>query len=239
MVFLAIRYEETPPDSMWVEVGGIIWIKCRARQLCTLPPFCTHHRLEWTTATRESCALWNGTVALGLPFFQCSFPICRYNSCFGAATILFLGKTEKQQIHHTREKIAPFRLWQTCSFISGTTISDKLFHSMWCCYLGTTAWPLLYFYSHSSHFIHLHSYTSSLLKLWTTISAHKNVSITTVILSLPSCKYQLLLLPLARKQHFFQVSHRLNTSDFFLRVNQNVGGLFVCLIFKTFIFFQQ
>lgn len=76
---------------------------------------------------------------------------------------------------------------------------------MWFCYLGNTARPPLYFYGRS-YFIPWHSSTNSLLKICTTISPYEKVSITTVILPLPSCKEQLLL-PLERKQTFFQMNY--------------------------------
>lgn len=160
----------------------------------------------------KPCSLkWNSSSRVAI--FSILFSHMQIQCLFWSCHCPFLWEDGKIAGTPHRRKITPFMLWQTCSFISGMTISDKLFHSMWSRYLGTVAQPLLYFYSHSYCFSPLHSCTDSLLKLCTTISAYKKVSITTVILSLPSCKLLLSLL-LERKQYFFQVSHKLNTLDY-------------------------
>lgn len=173
---------------MQVEVSGVIWNNTNADQDSYAPSPIpdTLQCLEWSTGTGESLALWNGTVALGLLFFLFFFSHmqtqCLFRSChcpFPWEDGQIAGTTHTRKSHllrydkHAALSVAYFR---------------QTIHSVWSCYLGTIAWPLLYFYSSSYHFIPSHSCTYSLLKLFTTISAYKKVSITTVMLSLPSCK---------------------------------------------------
>lgn len=151
------------------------------------PPYSGHTSVSGMNSSNSSmpCSLkWNSSS--GVAAFSLFFSHMQTQCLFWRCHCLFSwqdGKTAGTP--HIGANLTFQAMTNTqASVISSMTISDKRFHSLGPCYLG----PLLYFCSHSYCFIHLHIYTYSLLKLCTTVSTYKEVSIPTVIVSLPSCK---------------------------------------------------